>query len=57
MVSRRSFGKRSDPPFSDTEALIYGLGRGRGETVKIIERNGDEFTSFSRYEYKKNKKG
>ncbi|MBF0291075.1 MAG: hypothetical protein HQK86_02865 [Nitrospinae bacterium] len=43
-------------PVSDTEALIYGLGRGRGETVRIIERNGDDIAIVSGYEYKRKKK-
>jgi hypothetical protein len=36
-------------PISATEAVIEGLGRGRGETVRIIERNGKQCLRFSGY--------
>jgi hypothetical protein len=36
-------------PVSATEAVIEGLGRGRGETVRIIEINGKQCIRFSGY--------
>jgi hypothetical protein len=32
-------------------ALLYKLGRAMGETVRIVERNGDEIAVVSGYEY------
>lgn len=36
-------------PVSATEAVIEGLGRGRGETVRIVEMNGKQCLRFSGY--------
>lgn len=36
-------------PVSATEAVIEGLGRGRGETVSIVEVNGKQCLRFSGY--------
>ncbi|MDJ0808217.1 MAG: serine hydrolase domain-containing protein [Gammaproteobacteria bacterium] len=36
-------------PVSATEAVIEGLGRGRGETVRIVEINGKQCLRFSGY--------
>ena len=36
-------------PLSDTEALICGLGRGKGETVRVIKRNNEELLAYSGY--------
>ena len=36
-------------PVSATEAVIEGLGRGRGETVSIVEINGKQCLRFSGY--------
>lgn len=36
-------------PVSSTEAVIEGLGRGRGETVRIVEVNGKQCIRFSGY--------
>jgi len=36
-------------PLSGTEAVICGLGRGRGETVRVISRNGEELLAYSGY--------
>lgn len=36
-------------PISATEAVIEGLGRGRGETVRIVEVNGKQCLRFSGY--------
>jgi len=37
-------------PISDTEAVIMGLGRGLGETVQIIQQDGEEILRFSGYD-------
>lgn len=36
-------------PLSDTEAVICGLGQGKGETVRIVNRNKDELLVYSGY--------
>jgi CubicO group peptidase (beta-lactamase class C family) len=36
-------------PLSGTEAVICGLGRGKGETVRVVSRNGEELLAFSGY--------
>jgi acetyl-CoA carboxylase alpha subunit len=36
-------------PFSDTEALISGLGSGKGETIKVVSRNKEELLAYSGY--------
>jgi CubicO group peptidase (beta-lactamase class C family) len=37
-------------PISDTEAIILGLGRTRGETLRAIEVNGEERLRYSGFE-------
>ncbi|MCU0935626.1 MAG: hypothetical protein MUF66_06030, partial [Gammaproteobacteria bacterium] len=34
-------------PLSDDEAVIAGLGRNRGETVRMEERDGERLLRFS----------
>jgi CubicO group peptidase (beta-lactamase class C family) len=36
-------------PISDTEALTYGLGRGMGETIRVVKRDGEELLQYSGY--------
>jgi hypothetical protein len=36
-------------PVSDTEAIILGLGRTRGETVRAVTVNGEERLRYSGY--------
>jgi len=36
-------------PLSGTEAVICGLGRGKGETVRAVSRNGEELLAYSGY--------
>jgi len=36
-------------PLSDSEALICGLGRGKGETVRVITKNKEELLAYSGY--------
>lgn len=36
-------------PISDTEAVICGLGRGKGETIRVITKNGQELLAYSGY--------
>jgi len=36
-------------PDSDTEAVIRGLGRGMGETLRVVTVNGEEMLSYSGY--------
>jgi CubicO group peptidase (beta-lactamase class C family) len=40
-------------PLSETEAVISGLGRGKGETIRVITRKKEEFLAFSGYELQK----
>ena len=40
-------------PVSDTEAVIRGLGRGMGETVRVILVDGEERLFYSGYELRK----
>lgn len=42
-------------PISDTEAIIYGLGRGKGETIRVIEVDGVEMLEYSGYLLSKEK--
>jgi hypothetical protein len=32
---------------NETEAVVYGLGRGKGDTLRVIEKNGEELLSYS----------
>jgi hypothetical protein len=43
-------------PISDTEAIIAGLGRGMGETIKVVPVNGGEALLYSGYLLVKNGK-
>jgi CubicO group peptidase (beta-lactamase class C family) len=36
-------------PVSDTEAIIRGIGRGMGETVRVVTVNGEDMLSYSGY--------
>ena len=36
-------------PLSETEAVICGLGRGKGETIRVITREGRELLAYSGY--------
>jgi CubicO group peptidase (beta-lactamase class C family) len=36
-------------PISDSEALTYGLGRGMGETIRVVKRDGEELLQYSGY--------
>lgn len=36
-------------PLSGTEAVISGLGRGKGETIRVINRKGAELLAYSGY--------
>ncbi|MBI5592668.1 MAG: beta-lactamase family protein [Deltaproteobacteria bacterium] len=40
-------------PLSDKEALIYGLGRGMGETIRVVTVGGEERLQYSGYLFKK----
>jgi ABC-type phosphate transport system permease subunit len=40
-------------PISDTEAVIYGLGRGMGETIGVVTVGNDEMLTYSGYLLKK----
>lgn len=40
-------------PLSDTEAIIGGLGRGMGETIRLIDVNGEDMLQYSGYLLKK----
>ncbi|KAF0216940.1 MAG: hypothetical protein FD174_3495 [Geobacteraceae bacterium] len=41
-------------PLSDTEAVIYGLGRGMGETIRVVAIGGEELLYYSGYFLRKN---
>jgi len=36
-------------PLSDTEAVICGLGRGKGETIRVVTQGGKELLAYSGY--------
>lgn len=36
-------------PVSETEAVIYGLGNDRGETIQVVNRDDQEFIEYSGY--------
>jgi CubicO group peptidase (beta-lactamase class C family) len=40
-------------PISETEAVIYGLGRGMGETIGVVTVRNDEMLTYSGYLLKK----
>lgn len=40
-------------PVSESEALIYGLGRGKGETILMVNEGGEELFRYSGYLFKK----
>jgi CubicO group peptidase (beta-lactamase class C family) len=40
-------------PLSDTEALICSLGQGRGETVRVVTRKGEDLLAYSGYLFRK----
>lgn len=40
-------------PVSDTEAAIYGLGRGMGETIRAVTTDGQEMLYYSGYLFRK----
>lgn len=40
-------------PVSESEALIYGLGRGKGETIRLANEGGEELFRYSGYLFKK----
>jgi hypothetical protein len=39
-------------PLSDNEAIISGLGRGMGETVRVVNDNGVERLVYAGYHLK-----
>ena len=41
-------------PISDTEAVFAGLGRGMGETIRVVQVNGREALRYSGYLLVKN---
>ena len=36
-------------PVSETEAVIYGLGNDRGDTIQVVNRDGQEYIQYSGY--------
>jgi CubicO group peptidase (beta-lactamase class C family) len=40
-------------PLSETEAVIWGLGRGKGETVRVVKVGGEELLSYGGYLFRK----
>lgn len=34
---------------SDNEAILSGIGRGKGETIRVIEKDGAEHVAYSGY--------
>jgi CubicO group peptidase (beta-lactamase class C family) len=40
-------------PISDEEAVIYGLGRNKGETIRIVKNGEDELLRYSGYSLRK----
>jgi hypothetical protein len=43
-------------PLSDTEAVIRGLGRGMGETIRVVTADGEEMLRYSGYLLRKKRK-
>jgi len=42
-------------PLSDTEAIMYGLGRNMGETIRVVNVGGEEVLQYSGYLLRKKK--
>lgn len=42
-------------PLSENEAVIAGLGRGMGETIRVVHRNNEELIRYSGYLLRKHK--
>ncbi|HHM04466.1 MAG TPA: hypothetical protein ENJ19_01825 [Gammaproteobacteria bacterium] len=40
-------------PDNDTEAVVHGLGRGRGETVRVVNTEGGERLKYSGYDLRR----
>jgi hypothetical protein len=40
-------------PISDSEAIIYGLGRGKGETIRVVKEGGKALLHYSGYLFRK----
>jgi CubicO group peptidase (beta-lactamase class C family) len=40
-------------PISDSEVVISGLGRGRGETIRMVNEQGEELLRYSGYLFRK----
>ncbi len=40
-------------PISDSEALIDGLGRGKSETIRLVNEGGRELVRYSGYLFNK----
>jgi hypothetical protein len=40
-------------PISDSEVVISGLGRGRGETIRMVYEHGEELLRYSGYLFRK----
>ena len=38
---------------NDTEAIVSGLGRGKGDTISVKNSNGKEVLTYSGYEMEK----
>ncbi len=40
-------------PISDSAALVYGLGSGKGGTIRVVDRGGEELLQYSGYLFRK----
>jgi hypothetical protein len=43
-------------PFSESEAVVCGLGRGMGETIRMVKVGGEEIFQYSGYIFKRKQK-
>ena len=48
---------KSLKPVSNTEALIHGLGRAQGETIQVVNHDGEELLQYSGYLLRKKPEG
>ena len=40
-------------PVNDNEAINFGIGRNLGETIRVVEKDGEEIIMYSGYKMKK----
>ncbi len=56
VMKMKAFGQTIELPLNpknDENAIIYGIGKSMGETIRIVEKDGEEVLMFSGYQLKK----